>query len=81
MVKLVEEAILRVGDSGWFGYLVKFGVKKVEVSLEQGTENLVVILRSEQASENTAKTTASGFGTTLGALAIPQVKGDEVRHS
>ena len=82
MAKLAQEWILRVGDSGWLGYLDRFDEKKkiksrrVIISVEQTDTDFKVSVRSEQPSENEARTAASGLNSTLG-IAIPFAKGDE----
>ena len=76
MEKFVQDAILAVGDAGWFGYLDRFKVKKVVITIEQNDTNLVASVRSDQPSENYAKQVASGLNATI-ALGASLAKGDE----
>lgn len=68
MEKLVSDWILRVGDSGWLGYLDKADLrgkvksKKVSITVEQNNVDFLASIRSEMPTENEAKTAASGLG-------------------
>ncbi len=77
MEKFVQDAILAVGDAGWFGYLDKLKVKNVVITVEQNDTNLVASVRADQPSENYAKQAASGLNTTI-ALGAALAKGDEL---
>lgn len=80
--KLVTDWILRVGDSGWLGYLNQLDQKnkakarKVSITVEQNSADFLASIRSEQPSENEAKIAASGLGVIIGAGAIA-LSGDE----
>jgi hypothetical protein len=80
--KLVTNWILRVGDSGWLGYLnqldqnKKLKSRKVAISVEQNASDFLASVRSEQPSENDAKTAASGLSLLLSTGALTQ-SGDE----
>jgi hypothetical protein len=76
MVKLVQDAILAVGDAGWFGYLDKLKAKNVVITVEQNNDVLVASVRADQPTESDAKQAASGLNTIL-AIAVPAAKGDE----
>ena len=80
--KLVTDWVLRVGDSGWLGYLnqldqnKKLKTRKVSVAVEQNAAEFLASVRSEQPSENEAKTAASGLATILNVGAAT-LSGDE----
>jgi hypothetical protein len=80
--KLVTDWILRVGDSGWLGYLnqldqnKKLKARKVSITVEQNSAEFLASIRSEQPSENEAKVAASGLGVILNAGAMT-LSGDE----
>jgi hypothetical protein len=80
--KLVTDWILRVGDSGWLGYLDKFDTKKklksrkVSIAVEQNSSDFVASLRSEQPSEPEAGTAASGLSLIL-QVGAKATSGDE----
>ena len=80
--KLVTDWILRVGDSGWLGYLNqldqknKVKTRKVSITVEQNSADFLASIRSEQPSENEAKVAASGLGVIIGAGAVA-LSGDE----
>ncbi|MEJ7847947.1 MAG: hypothetical protein WKF92_07675 [Pyrinomonadaceae bacterium] len=76
MEKLAQEAVLAVGDAGWFGYLDKLKSKKVVISIEQNESNFIVSVKADQPSENEAKFASSGLNTIL-SIATPLAKGDE----
>lgn len=77
MVKLAQEWILAVGDSGWLGYLEKLDLKKkpsskkVVITVEQNDTEFVATLRSQVSSPNEANTLATTLRNfiSLGALA------------
>lgn len=80
--KLVSDWILRVGDSGWFGYLDKLDqkgklkTKKIQVAVEQNNTDFVASIRSEMPSENEARTASSGLGLLISG-GILTTSGDE----
>jgi hypothetical protein len=82
MEKLVQDWILRVGDSGWLGYLDKADTKgklksrKVSISVEQNDTDFLASVRSEEATENEARTISSGLAFYIGA-GILATSGDE----
>lgn len=82
MEKLVSDWILRVGDSGWLGYLDKLDQKgklksrKVTVSVEQNNTDFLASVRSEMPSENEARTASSGLGLLISG-GILTTSGDE----
>jgi len=82
LANLAQTWILRVGDDGWFGYLDRLGDKnkfksrQVVISVEQNETDFKVSVRSQQSSEEEARTNASSLSLLiLGAAAI--AKGDE----
>ena len=82
MVKLAQEWILAVGDAGWFAYLDRLDDKtkvksgKVLITVEQTDSQFNANIRSEKASENAARSIASGLGLLLQAAAAA-TGGDE----
>jgi hypothetical protein len=82
MVKLAQDWILAVGDAGWFAYLDRLDDKtkvksgKVVITIEQNDTEFIANLRSEKASDNAAKSIASGLGLLLQAAAAA-ASGDE----
>ena len=80
--KLVTDWILRVGDSGWLGYLDKLDqkgklkTKKIQIAVEQNNMEFVATIRSEMPSENEARTASSGLGLLIGG-GILATSGDE----
>ena len=76
MVKLAQDAIIAVGDAGWFGYLEKLKAKNIVITVEQNDTILTASVRADQPTENDAKQAASGLNTIL-AIAVPAAKGDE----
>lgn len=81
LAKLAQTWVLRIGDSGYFGYLDALGSKKVNarhvvITVEQNDTDFKVNVRTQLASEDEARSAASGLNAILG-LAIPTAKGDE----
>lgn len=76
MEQLAQDAVIAVGDAGWFGYLDKLKAKKLIISVEQNESNFTVSVKADQPSENEAKQAASGLNTIL-SVATPLAKGDE----
>jgi hypothetical protein len=80
--KLVVDWILRVGDSGWLGYLdqldqnKKVKARKVSIAVEQNSNEFLASVRSEQPSENEARSAASGLATIL-SVGATTLSGDE----
>lgn len=77
MEKFVQNAILAVGDTGWFGYLDRLQTKNVVITVEQNDTNFVASVRADQPSENHAKQAASGLNATI-TLGKALAKGDEL---
>ncbi len=67
MAKLTQEGILRVGDSGWLGYLHLVGVKKVKITVVQDKDDFKFTIQADQKDENTARSAASGLNVLIGA--------------
>lgn len=65
MVKLAQDAILAVGDSGWFGYLKNLGVKNITFTLEQDDKEIKATVLSDQKDINAAKSVASSLNTLI----------------
>ncbi len=76
MAKLTQEGILRVGDSGWLGYLHTVGVKKVKITVIQDNDNFKFTIQADQKDENTAKTAASGLNSLI-SIGKMTTDGDE----
>jgi hypothetical protein len=82
MEKLVSDWILRVGDSGWLGYLDKLDQKgklkskKIQIAVQQDNADFVASVRSEMPTENEARTASSGLGLLIGG-GILTTSGDE----
>jgi len=68
---LVTDWILKVGDSGWLGYLNVVDPKgtlknrKISVTVEQNPVDFIATVRSEMQPENDAKTASSGLSTLM----------------
>jgi len=81
MQKLGQDAVLAVGDAGWFGYLTKFEkesgqIRSVTVQVEQDETQFQAKVIAEQLDENSARTFASGLQGVL-VMAGTTVQGDE----
>ena len=81
MQKLGQDAIIAVGDAGWFGYLTKFEKesgpnRKVTIQVEQNETQFQAKVIAEQLDENSARTFASGLQGVL-VMAGTTVQGDE----
>lgn len=81
MQKLAHDAILAIGDAGWFGYLTAFDRENrqnraVTIQAEQNETQFQAKIMAEQRDENTAKVIASGLRSLL-MLASSQAQGDE----
>jgi hypothetical protein len=84
MVKLAQDWILAVGDSGWLGYLElldddKKALKsrKVIISVEQNDTAFIASIQSELPTEEEAKRKSSGLGFTIQAASLVRT-GDEL---
>ena len=62
---LVVDAILAFGDSGWFGYVAKFGASKVIIQIEQTNDTVAGRLTSALKDDETAKSTVSAINALL----------------
>jgi hypothetical protein len=76
MVKLAQDAIMAVGDAGWFAYLNNLGSKKVVITVEQTEDTFYASIRADQPRASNARTAASGLQA-MTALASNYAKGDE----
>jgi len=82
MEKLVSDWILRVGDSGWLGYLDKLDqkgklkTKNIQITVEQNNMDFLASIKSEMPSENEARTASSGLGLLISG-GILTTSGDE----
>ena len=65
MIKVAKQAISAISDSGWFAYLQKSGVEKINLILAQDDKTVSSIIKSEMADENKAKTIASGLNAII----------------
>jgi len=74
--KLALDAILAVGDSGWFGYIYPQNVRNVVITLEQNDTEFIVNLKADQPNETDAKRTASGLNGLL-EFSMPTLKPEE----
>lgn len=75
-IKLVQDAVLAVGDSGYLSYLYQMKVRNVVISVEQTTELFVASIRADQKTESSAKSAASGLNAMF-SVAKDFTKGDE----
>ncbi len=74
--KLALDAILAVGDSGWFGYIYLQNVRNVVITLEQNDTDFILNLQADQANETEARRAASGLSGLLN-LSLPTMKPEE----
>lgn len=71
MIEIAKQAIAAVGDSGWLGYLRNEGVEKINFSISQDNDNLVIIITSDQPTKERASTVSSKLHSTIqGALLL-----------
>lgn len=77
MAKLAIEGLLALGDSGWMGYLHKFQVRKVLISVQQNADQFTAVVRGDQASEKEAVSNANGLNGWLSVGKIGKA-GDEL---
>ncbi|MBL8180886.1 MAG: hypothetical protein JNL64_04680 [Blastocatellia bacterium] len=73
MKKAAIDGILAIGDSGWFGYLYKFDVRKVRIDFEQTDSSTTVRITGDQKDSSQARATASGIDafTKVGRASTP----------
>lgn len=78
MEKLAQDAIIAVGDAGWFGYISKFNLKGKDliISIEQNDSRFFVKVKMDQPTENEARTAASSLAVLLGGASFA-ASGDE----
>ena len=80
LIALVEDAVLALGDAGWFGYLSQLNSRRsatpVKIGVRQDEINFAVAVDVGMQSDNEAKTMSSGL-TTLFSLAASQVKDED----
>ena len=76
MIAIGKMAIEAISDSFLFSYLRELGVEKVKVDLFQNDKNASLIIKSEMATSEKAKTISSGFNSLL-RLATSNVKEDK----
>ncbi len=76
MIKVAKQAISAISDSGWFAYLQKSGVEKINLILAQDDTTVSSIIKSEMTDENKAKTIASGLNAII-QMSRMQVKDED----
>jgi hypothetical protein len=75
MIELAKEAMAALGDSGWLLYLSQEGVEKVNFSITQDNENLIVRVVSDQPSKERAATVSSKLNGIIQAALIADKNG------
>jgi len=68
MVEIGKEAILAIGDSGFFHNLKSQGMDKILFSMQQDNSNFSSVIKSELQSLEKAKTMASGLNAMFAAI-------------
>lgn len=61
MINVAKSAIEAIGDSTLFSYLKALGVDKVNITLVQDDKQIYAIIKSNQPTEEKARTISSGF--------------------
>jgi hypothetical protein len=61
MVNVAKSAIEAIGDSTILSYLQALGVDKVNITLVQDDKQITAVIKSNQPSEEKARTVSSGF--------------------
>lgn len=61
MKKAAIDGVLAIGDSGWFGYLYKFGARKIKIDVEQTDSNSRFGITSELKDDKESRAVASGL--------------------
>lgn len=61
MKKAAIDAVLAIGDSGWFGYLYKFGARRIKIDVEQADSNSRLGITSELKDDKESRAVASGL--------------------
>lgn len=73
MVDIAKKAIEAVGDSGWLIYLRTQGIEKIQYTVEQNADQIMVVITSDQPTAERANTIMSGLkGTIEAALLLDQ---------
>lgn len=73
MVDIAKKAIEAVGDSGWLIYLRTQGIEKIQYSIEQNADQVMIVITSDQPTPERANTIMSGLkGTIEAALLLDQ---------
>ncbi len=73
MVDIAKKAIEAVGDSGWLIYLRNQGIEKIQYSIEQNAEQVMIVITSDQPTTERANTIVSALrGTIEAALLLDQ---------
>ena len=75
MVNLAKSAIEAMGDSNLFSYLQALGVDRVNITLVQDDKQISAIIKSNQPTEEKARTISSGFNGII-AVANMNTKDD-----
>ncbi|HMT08754.1 MAG TPA: hypothetical protein PKA82_12175 [Pyrinomonadaceae bacterium] len=65
MKKLAIDGILALGDSGWFGYLYKFGATNIRIDVEQDGTNFSVRLACKMKDESEATATSNALAALM----------------
>jgi len=73
MVAIAKQAIEALGDSGWLIYLRDQNIEKINFTVVQDNDNLQVIITSDLATPERAKTVSSGVSGVISmALTLDQ---------
>jgi len=76
MIKLAQDGILAVGDSGWFGYLHRFDIKKATITIVQTDTEFKAVISADQLTEERARQVASGMNALI-VIGRSTTDGDE----
>lgn len=76
MIEVARQAVEKVGDSGFLGYLYNFGAENVQITLEQVDGKVIAVLKSDMKTEEKAKTMASGLNVFMAGAKLG-LKGDD----
>lgn len=77
MIEVARQAVEKVGDSGFLGYLYNLGAENIQITLEQVDGKVLVFLKSDMKTEQKAKTMASGLGVFMAGVKIGLKTDDE----
>lgn len=75
MIEIAKEAIAALGDSGWLLYLAQEGIEKVNFSITQDNDNLIVRVVSDQPNKERAATVASKLNGLIQAALVADKNG------